>query len=88
MNRKCDYDQKRKLALKTEVLLRQNISNMEKGKDTQKRCGKGENFLSFIPNRGCSNFVYANGHKTLSPTRQGRVVPLWKRLAKEIVTYK
>ena len=88
MNRKCDYDQKRKLALKTEVLLRQNISNMEKGKDTQKRCGKGENFLSFIPDRGSSKFVYGKGKTTLSPTRQGRVVPLWKRLGKDLVIYK
>lgn len=88
MNRKCDYDQKRKLALKTEVLLRENISNMKKEKDIQKRCGKGENFLSFIPDRGCSNFVYANGLKTLSPGRQGRVVPLWKRSGKELVIYK
>lgn len=88
MYRKCDYDQMRKLALKTEVLLRQNISKMEKNKDIQRRCGKGENFLSFIPDRGCSNFVYANGRKTLSPSRQGRVVPLWKRLGKDLVIYK
>lgn len=88
MNRKCDYDQKRKLALANGVLLRQNISNMEKGKDTQKRCGKGENFLSFIPDRGSSNFVYGKGKTTLSPTRQGRVVPLWKRLGKDLVIYK
>ena len=88
MNRKCDYDQKRKLALKTEVLLRQNISKMEKNKDIQRRCGKGENFLSFIPDRGSSNFVYGKGKTTLSPTRQGRVVPLWKRLGKDLVIYK
>ena len=61
---------------------------MEKNKDIQRRCGKGENFLSFIPDRGCSNFVYANGRKTLSPSRQGRVVPLWKRLGKDLVIYK
>ena len=76
MNRKCDYDQKRKLALKTEVLLRQNISNMKKNIDIQKWCGKDENFLSFIPNRGCSNFVLREAETTLSPSRQGRVVPL------------
>ena len=59
MYRKCDYDQKRKLALKTEVLLRQNISNMKKNIDIQKRCGKGENFLSFEPVGERFNFTYA-----------------------------
>lgn len=88
MNRKCDYDQKRKLALANRVLLRKNRSNMKQGKDIQKRCGKGENFLSFIPDRGSSNFVYGKGKTTLSPSRQGRVVPLWKRLGKDLVIYK
>ena len=49
MNRKCDYDQKRKLALKTEVLLRENISNMKKEKDIQKRCGKAKTFCPSYP---------------------------------------
>lgn len=88
MNRKCDYDQKRKLALANRVLLRKNRSNMKQGKDIQKRCGKGENFLSFIPDKGSSNFVYGKGKTTLSPSRQGRVVPLWKRLGKDLVIYK
>ena len=88
MNRKCDYAQKRKLALANRVLLRKNRSNMKQGKDIQKRCGKGENFLSFIPDRGSSNLVYGKGKTTLSPSRQGRVVPLWKRLGKDLVIYK
>ena len=46
-----------KCPCETKVLLRQNISNMKKNIDIQKRCGKDENFVSFIPNRDCSNFV-------------------------------
>jgi hypothetical protein len=88
MNRKCDYDQKRKLALKTEVLLRQNISKMEKNRDIQKRCGKGENFMSFTLARCSSNFVYAEVKTGMSPSRQGHVLPLRMRLGKELVTNK
>ena len=87
-NRKYDYDQKRKLAFKTEVLLRQNISNMKKNIDIQKWCGKGVNFLSFTLARCSSNFVYAEVKTGMSPSRQGRVVPLRMRLGKELVTNK
>lgn len=52
-----DLCQTLKNAFETEVLLRQNKINMKKNIDIQKRCGKDENFLSFIPNRDCSNFV-------------------------------
>lgn len=83
-----DLCQTLKNAFETKVLLRENRSNMKQGKDIQKRCGKDENFLSFIPNRGCCNFVYGKGKTTLSPSRQGRVVPLRMRLGEELVTNK
>ena len=62
-----DLCQTLKNAFETKVLLRQNISNMKKNIDIQKRCGKDENFLSFIPNRDCSNFVYGESRMDLVP---------------------
>ena len=83
-----DLCQTLKNAFETKVLLRENRSNMKKNIGIQKWCGKDENFLSFIPNRGCSNFVLREAETTLSPSRQGRVVPLRMRLGKELVTNK
>lgn len=43
-----------------------------------------ENLLSFIPARGCSNFVYAEVKTSMSPSRQGHVVPLQPWLEAEV----
>lgn len=42
------------------------------------------NFLSFIPARGCSNFVYAEVKTGMSPSRQGHVVSLLTWLEAEV----
>ena len=61
---------------------------MEQRIERCERYGKavkeGENLLSFIPARGCSNFVYAEVKTGMSPSRQGRVVSLLTWLEAEV----
>ena len=53
---------------------------MEQRIERCERYGKavkeGENFLSFTSAEPCSNFVLREAKTTLSPSRQGHVLPL------------